>query len=87
MEGSGGGVRSCGSSGSSVLGQICNWARGNLGKACSEIITHGVEKLSHPAQGWGLEPPASPAGVALAGFSCIIPFRDVPPTQDSAVIS
>ena len=53
MAGSGGGARGCGSSGGSVLGQICTWAWGNLGKACSEIITHEVEKFSHLAQGWG----------------------------------
>ena len=43
--------------GRQVIWQQCPGAdldlgSGSLGKACSEIITHG-EKLSHPARGWG----------------------------------
>ena len=87
MAGSGGGARGCGSSGGSVLGQICTWAWGNLGKACSAIITHEWRSSHIPHRAGVSEPPASPAGVASAGFSCIIPFRDAPPAQDSPVIS
>ena len=44
--------------GRQVIWQQCPGAdldlgSGSLGKACSEIITHGEEKLSHPARGWG----------------------------------
>ena len=54
---------------------------GSLGKACSEIITHREEKLSYPAQGWGFRTSSISCRCASAGFSCIIPFRDAPPTQ------
>ena len=86
MEGSRGGVRGTRSSGSSVLRQIWTWAQEALGRHALRSLP--TERRSfHTRHGAGVsEPPASPAGVASAGFSCIIPFREGPPTQDSPVI-
>ena len=70
-----------------------SWGRSALGLG-ETLGRHALRSLpmewrsSHIRHRAGVsEPPASPVGVASAGFSCIIPFRDAPPAQDSPVIS